>query len=80
MKKVFKAIKEWWLYTILKKVHTKTIFVFGKGINKENRIYFYQDTYNIKYKGNKEITRDRINRIFVKKQVYLNNMYKANGK
>lgn len=76
MKKIIKSIQNWWNYTILKKHHVETKIIYGSAINKYNRTYYYKDTAEITYKGNMEIGRTRLSRVFVSYSEYYSNTKK----
>lgn len=79
MKKLLASICYWWNYVVCKKEHTeKNVVVYGKGVNKKGRVYYYKDIVDIHYIGTKEISRKSTAlRVFVKESEYLANTYNA---
>lgn len=75
MKKLLKILSNWWNYAVCKKDHIEKEVCYGKDYNKLGKIYYFTDVYNVSYHGNKEISRQRVSRIFIKKQEYINKMY-----
>ena len=85
MKKLFKLISDWWNYTILKKNRNdfkehhdngleknrnEIVNTYGQGINKKKVPYYYKDTFQVSYNGDKVLNKIRIARVFVNKQEF----------
>ena len=69
MKKILEAIKNWWLYQVLKKERTVETTRYIKGY-KNSRPFYMKKIYKCVYVGSKCISSIRIDQKFISKKEY----------